>query len=192
MKTIKTTETSHIKIIKFVLNKTKFYGRLNKMKALVILASVLLVIAAIGVAFAAVPGNTDVGASVTVSAYKDVTVTACDPLAFGTLNPGTNDNPVNCANPEDVKVTNNAISNGNVDVKIKGTDFSDGSHTIAITNAGWDSDNTATTTTAMSTTLGAVGSALTPGQSVSMYFFLDVPSAQTAGAYTSTFTVNTA
>ena len=161
---------------------------------LVILASVLLALTIIGVGFAAPVGNTDVGASVTVNGYKDVTVTPCaSPLSFGSLNPGTNDNPVipGCVNG-DVRVTNNPASNGAVAVTIKGTDFTGvPSGTIVIGQVGWDKDNTPLTTTAMTTIAASVESALASGISADMYFFLDVPSAQIAAAYSSTFTVGT-
>jgi len=163
--------------------------------SLVILASVLLIAGIIGVAYAAAPGNVDVGASVTVNAYKDVTVTPCaSPLSFGSLNPGTDNNPVTpgCVNG-DIIVVNNPSSNGAVAVSIKGTDFAGTpSGTIAVGQVGWDKDDTPTTTTAMTTTLASVEAALAAGNDVDMYFFLDVPNAATAASYSSIFTVNTA
>lgn len=158
---------------------------------LLVIASVLA-LSVLSVVFAASPGNTDVGASVTVNAYKSVTVTPCaTPLSFSSVNQGTNDNPVQCAVGGDIIVTNDVASNANIDVSIKGTDFT-GAGTIAVGQAGWDTDDTATTTTALTTGFASVQTGLTPSSSVSTYFFLDVPNPQTSGAYSSTFTVNTA
>jgi len=159
---------------------------------LIILVSVFLLL---GIVAVYALGNTDVTASVTVNPWKDVSVAPCaSPISFGSLNPGTDNNPVTpgCANG-DIRVTSNPASNGNIAVTITGTDFTGTpSGTIAVGQVGWDKDNTDTTTTALTTSPVSVESALTAGNSVDMYFFLDVPTAQTAASYSSTFTVGTA
>ncbi len=133
-------------------------------------------------------------ASVTVNAFKSVTISDPDPegLSFGSLNPGAD--KVAEADAPSITITAAAENNGDVVVTIKGTDFSDDGTptpiTFPVTNAFWKTSNDPVTAIAMTTTDATVAT-LGAGDSVSIYHWLSVPDEQTAATYESTFTYST-
>lgn len=149
---------------------------------------VALMLMTIALPAMAAPVEQEVGASVTVSEYINFTVTDPSPegLQFGPLNPGDDDQPE--ANTPAVTLTVGSETNVNCNIQVKGTDFT-GAGTIAINNAKWDTDSVVTGATAMSTTYATIttstAGALTEQD---VWHWLTIPSAQVAGAYTSTFT----
>jgi hypothetical protein len=151
-----------------------------------VLISVLLSLLLVGIL--AVPAmSDDITASVTVKSFSSVTITDTVPagLQFGNLDPGTVKQSE--ANSPSVTVAAAAENNINVTISISGTDFSDGSHSFAVGNVFWNTSNDAGSATTMSTAPAAVGT-LSAGQSVQIYHWLSIPTAQSAGTYSSTFT----
>ena len=133
-----------------------------------------------------------VTASVTVTEFIDVTVTdhGDTGLHFGSLSPGVLKQPETAA--PSITVSLAAGGNTDVDVSLKGADFSDGiSANFSADNAFWNTTDAAGVATAMSTGYAAVGT-LTPGNDLDIYHWLSIPSGQDAASYTSTFTYKTA
>jgi len=171
-----------------------------------ILTGILISLMALVLANFAIGAVTDeesVAASVTVNTFISITLTDAGNggFAFGSLDPGTEnekeaDQTDGAASVDPAAtVTNDAISNVNADVKLKGTDFTSGD-TLPITNVAYDDDGAVDEGTdtgplnQSSLTTSYPGSAfvtLTPGSNVDIWFWLDVPTSQAAGAYTSTF-----
>ena len=147
--------------------------------------------------------ETQFGASVTVNEFIDVTITDISGggVTFGGFDPGTTDNTAS-PNPA-VTITVESPTNVDVNVYLKGTDWTGGpaALTLADTNVRFDDDSDlvldtgnaaiGTLTTSYSgspgwfTVTAPVGGAPV---STSVSHWLDVPSGQAAGAYTSTFT----
>ena len=144
-------------------------------------------------------------ASVDVNTF--VSITLSDPVGsaevdFSALNPGVNNNPdlEQTGVAGAIKVTNDAVSNTNIKVDVKGTNFNSVSTgaSIAVGQVTYDDDNTpsqgvetAKAETTLATTYPGVAyyTGVTPSSAVDFWFFLDVPSGQTAATdYSSTFT----
>jgi len=131
-------------------------------------------------------------ASVTVTETISFTVT--DPgtngINFGSPNQGTTDNPEaaqNGAGAVTLAVGSETNVDCNVQIKASG-DFSDGAHTIALSNAHWDTDNVVTGYTAMTTTYATIGTSTTgAAYSQDVWHWLSIPSGQVAGTYTTDY-----
>lgn len=144
-------------------------------------------------AFAADSEEEATSSSLTVSAPSaivDITLSNV-PINWGTLSSGTENNLAlaNEGNPATLKVE--STTNVNVDIYIKGTDWSDGAgHTIGVSNAHYDNDNIAggagwtTLTTSYATGPNqGVWEDVTPGTSENSYWFMDIPAGQWAATY---------
>jgi len=171
------------------------------MKIFLVIAAVMaLIMASFGLA--AVDTQT-AGASVTVNEFVSITLT--DPgdsgVNFGSSNPGVDNNPDAAQDTAQVTpaitVTNDDISNVNVNVDVKGIDFAGTpSGTITVGQATYDDDGTADegsetgqAETVLATAYGSsYHAAVAPSSSVGFWFFLDIPSGQTAATYSSTLT----
>jgi len=157
-------------------------------KTLAIMAILVLVL--VGAAFGV---EQTVSASVTVTQYVSVTIAPCaGTLSFGgSVNPGTNDNPVACqgAGTAAINITNNAVSNKVIDVSTKGTNFNGTGGTIAIGQAEFDESNAKPSATTLTTAYLTSSTSVAVGSSAGIWYWLDIPSAQAAGTYTSTFSV---
>ena len=127
-------------------------------------------------------------ASVTVNTFISITISTCGAgIGFGSKDPGTTDNPVTCqgAGTAAATVTNDAISNVNVDVQVKGTDFSGGP--IPVSNVEFDEANTKASPTTLTTSYQTSTSGVVPGGSAGVWYWLDIPGGTPAGTHTSTF-----
>jgi len=157
--------------------------------ALVILASVLLVLGIVGVGFAA---ELNQQATVTVNSYASVTISACaDPLSFGSGDPGATDLAVSCqtATTPAISVTNDPVSNQDITVETKGTDFTYDTYTIAVSNIEFDKSNAKSSPTVLSTTYQTSSTGVSPGTTVGIWYWLDIPNGQAAGDYSGTLSV---
>ena len=119
-------------------------------------------------------------ASVTVNAYKSVTVTdnGSPGLDFGSLTPGTEDEP-EAASPS-LTIAAAVENNGNVAVSIS----------FDIENATWNTSDETGSDQDMLETYAPVGT-LPASTSLSIYHWLSIPGGQAAASYTSTFTYKT-
>jgi hypothetical protein len=155
------------------------------MKKIIISAVLALML----VAVLAVPAmGDDITASVTVTEYASVTVTdnGTAGLSFGSMTPGQ-DMKAEAASPS-VTVTAAAENNIDLDIKVSGTDFSDGgSNSFSIGNAYYNTASDSGSASAMSTTPATVDT-LSAGEHVDIYHWLSVPEEQAAATYDSTFT----
>jgi len=129
-------------------------------------------------------------ATVTVNEYISVTL-ANVPIAFGNLNPGVTDSAAT-ANPTTITV--DSITNVNTNISLNGSDFT-GPGTIGVGNLSYSNGSVAATATDMVTAFSSGppysdwvdipapggGSAETRNA----YFWIDIPSGQTSGGYTS-------
>ena len=160
-------------------------------KVLISLALVLMLVAAMAVP--AMAAEETLPASVTVTEYVSVTVTdnGTSGLAFGSLNPGAVKQPE--AEAPAVTITTAAENNKDVDVFLKGTNFSDGgSNSFAISNAFYHDSDASGSATAMSATYdGSAWKTLGAGATLNIYHWLSVPDTQAAATYSSTFTYKT-
>jgi len=160
-------------------------------KVLISLALALALVAAVAVPAMAAP--VEKTASVTVTEVISFTVTdaGATGINFGSLNQGTADNPEaaqNGAGAVTLAVAAETNVDCNVQIKASG-DFSDGAtHTIALSNAHWDTDNAVAGYTPMTTTYATIGTS-THGVAYSqdVWHWLTIPSGQHAGDYTSTY-----
>jgi hypothetical protein len=154
------------------------------------LASMVL---AAPMALAADSDEQSTGSSLTVSAPSaivDITLSNV-PINWGTLSSGTENNlaQANAGNPATLKVE--STTNVNVDIYVKGTDWSDGAgHTIGVSNAHYDNDNiaggakwTALTTSYATGPNQGFWEDVTPGTSENSYWFMDIPAGQWAATY---------
>lgn len=173
-----------------------------KRKVLVFIVSLLILTSVVGVVMAE-SDEANTGATVIVNEF--VSITLSDPTGdievdFDALDPGTDDNPdleqSTGQTTAAITVTNDVVSNVDVNVDVKGTVFSDGTNTIAVSQVTYDDDGDAsqgTETGSAETPLATdypetpYYSNVAPENSVGFWFFLNVPTSQTAGTYTSTF-----
>ena len=154
----------------------------------------------------AVAVETPATAKVTVNTFLSVTVTDTESngIVFGSLNPNTFNNPDLAQDTAQttpaVTVANDAVSNININVDVRGTDFvstSDNTKIISVGQVTYDDDGAADedsevplVETVLTTNYPVTPyySAVVPGSSVGFWFFLDVPCGQAAASdYESTF-----
>lgn len=142
-------------------------------------------------------------ASVTVNEFVDITLTDAGAagFAFGSLDPGIlNKNETaqsDGANSPAATVTREITSNVNVLVRLQGADFTSGGNTLAVTNVSYDDDGAvdqgidsgiyAQTNLTITYPVGAWATLTSGSPNVNVWFWLDVPSGQAAGSYSSTF-----
>jgi len=166
--------------------------------------SSIIILVLVNFAIGATSEVTSASASVTVNTFVDITLTDAGAagFAFGSNDPGTSNNKevdqtegVSSILPA-ATVTRETTSNVGVKVRLKGTDFTGGAGTIAISNAKYDDDGAhteapetnlpvTTMTTAYPGTEYTTLTAVSP--SVKIWFWLDIPTGQAAGSYSSTF-----
>lgn len=171
-------------------------------KILVSLVSVLLILGIVSVAIAATFQESAVTASASVNQFVSITLTDAGVAGvnFGSLDPGTSDTPdaAQTSVIPAIKVTNDVVSNVNIKVNAKGTDFSDGGvNSFGAGQATYDDDNipsqgveTGKAETALANAYPGVDyyTGIAPGSNAGFWFFLDIPSSQAAASYTSTLT----
>ena len=157
-----------------------------------IFVSLMLVLMLVAVMAVPAMAATEKTASVTVTETISFTVTdhGVAGINFGNLAQGTTDNKEAAQNGAGA-VTLAVGSETNVDCNVQisaSGDFSDATHTIALSNAHWDIDNAVAGYTAMTTTYATIGTS-THGVAYSqdVWHWLSIPSAQYAGDYTSTY-----
>lgn len=164
-----------------------------------VLSSIVILILA-NFAIGATSEVASASASVTVNQFVDITLTDAAPggFSFGG-DPGTANNAE--ASQDGVTpaatVTREATSNVDVNVRLKGTDFTGAAGTIAVINVAYDDDGLvdelpgepSLAQNDMTTDYpGAAYATLTSGSpSVKIWFWLDISSRQAAGNYASTF-----
>jgi len=176
---------------------------------LTIIAIMSLVLMSFAV-FGATSEEASASASVTVNTFVDITLTdtAGGGFIFGSLDPGTTNNKEaaqtdgNTSTTGAATITRETTSNVDVLIRLKGDDFTVGSDTLAVTNVDYDDDGgvdqgvdsgTYTQETLSTTYPSGAGTndpwaTLTSGSpTVKVWFWLDVPTAQAAGSYSSTF-----
>jgi hypothetical protein len=158
-----------------------------KMRLMASLAIVVLLIAAL-----TLPATANVLGTKTalVSVNSDISVTIQDGgaanIVFGALDAGTTNNPDTTANATVSSIRLSVAGTSIVDLQVSGTDFGTG---FAVSNAKYNTTYSTTGTTSMSTSPTSIGSAVSPGTSVDVWFWIDVPaSGVLAGDYNSTFT----
>ena len=159
-----------------------------KKRAISILAIAALLVASVSIPCIAAEDAT-LPASVTVSEYISITITdnGTAGINFGTLDPGTYDNPEiesNSVNAS-LRITVDAESNINVDLQISGTDFGG---TFTVDNAKYSTtiDGTKEAMSTVDTTIVGADD-MAPGEYVNIWHWLDVPASLPAGTYGSTF-----
>jgi len=165
------------------------------MKKRKILVSLLTAVALI--ALMAVPAmaaeEVSKAATVTVSEYISFTVTDYGDagINFGTLDPGTSDNPEAAQNGAGaVQLKVGAETNVNCNINTKGSgDFDDGGgHSFALGNAKWDIDSAVAGATAMTTTYALITTSTAGSEKTQeVWHWLTIPAAQYAASYNTTF-----
>ena len=131
-------------------------------------------------------------ASVTVNEYISFTVTDAGAagINFGSLNQGTTDNPeADQGVAGAVTLTVAAETNVDCNIQTKGSgDFTDGTHTVALSNAKWDKDSDVIGATTMTTSYATIDTSTAgSAKSVDVWHWLSIPSGQYAATYTTTF-----
>lgn len=174
-------------------------------REILISAGVILSVLVLGVFVMAGLPEQDVGATVAVNEFLSVTLS--DPVApvdvaFGPLDQGDLDKPdleQSVGRPA-ITMTNDPVSNVDVNIDVKGTDFSSASTgaTIAVGAVTYDDDDIPSESVEMPNVEATLlttypgtpyYSGVTPSNSVGFWFFMDVPTPQKAATdYTSTFT----
>jgi len=167
----------------------------------IFLFSLVLVV---GFVMAAAADTQTASATVTVNEFVSITlIDAGDAgVIFGSKDPNTNNNPDVAQDTAQVtpaiSVKNEAVSNVDVNVDVKGTAFGGSpSGSMAVGQATYDDDGTLGEGTEVDQSDAVLlidypgtpyYSAIAPDSSVGFWFFLDIPTGQTAATYTSTFT----
>ncbi|MCM8830626.1 MAG: hypothetical protein NC918_00310 [Candidatus Omnitrophica bacterium] len=116
-------------------------------------------------------------------------------LSFGSLDPGTNDNP---ATENPITLTNTANSNTAVDVYLNNTNMTTGTYYMLANQLSVNTANNAGTSTPLNGATYINGTSANQGfienlavnSNVNLYFWHDVPSGQQAGSYTATVTIH--
>ena len=158
--------------------------------------------------------QTSTGATVTVNEFLDITLSGAVPIAFGSHNPGTSDNPANPSGgvPQAVTITIESTTNVVTDTFLKGADWSSPA-ALDISEVLYDDDNQLfgtvdnstheTTETTLNpknlaTTYAAANNGFFENEACpcgggatvkDVHFWLSIPAGQQAGAYTAT-TIN--
>jgi len=172
--------------------------------------AVIMVLAMASFAMAALTEEASGAASVTVNEFVDITLTdtAGGGFIFGGKDPGTTNNKEaaqtdgNTSTTGAATITRETTSNVNVLIRLKGDDFTVGGDTLAVTNVDYDDDGgvdqgvdsgtytqeTLSTTYPSDTGTNDPWATLTSGSpDVKVWFWLDIPTSQAAGSYTSNF-----
>ena len=135
--------------------------------------------------------------NVTVSVIIDITLSNV-PVNYGTVNPGTENNPAtNNAHGFPMTIKVESTTKVNVDIYVKGTDWSDGAgHSIGVENCKYDDDDmlgevpeTGQLENILKLSYPSVANSgyfenVTPGSSKNIYFWISIPAGQWAGTYT--------
>jgi len=164
---------------------------LKKMKKVLIsLALVLMLIAVMATPIMAVEDTKT--ASVAVNEYISFTVTDAGAAGvnFGSLNQASTDNPeADQGISGAVTLAVAAETNVDCNIQTKGSgDFTDGTHTIALSNAKWDKDSDVTGATTMTTSYVTIDTSTAGStKSVDVWHWLSIPSGQYAATYSTTF-----
>jgi spore coat protein CotH len=172
--------------------------------------------ASLTIGFAASFEEASTSSSVTINSYVDITLSQV-PVKFGSIDPGTTETQADDGSSNDydsdtqidgfpMRITVESTTNEDVDIHLKGDDWSDGgTNSFGIGNVTIDDDSTLNEGTetglAEDSLTTAYGGANTgyfeditapsggPAVNKDLYFWLDVPSAQAAGAYSTTIYV---
>lgn len=156
------------------------------------LALILPVLVLLSALVMSISDEETASASVTVNEYVSITLTDLNAsgIDFSSLDPGTTNNPADQnATDGTVRITNDSVSNVDVNIYVKGDDFVSGSNTIAVDgNVTYNKTSSQTGELTLANTYGtALEIGVAPNSSIDVWFWLDIPSSQTAGSYTSTF-----
>jgi hypothetical protein len=158
-----------------------------KRRIIVSLAIALLLIATLALPVAAADEGS-VDAFVTVTSYISITITDAGTagIHFGSLAPGTSDNPDTDAYDimPSANITVDSGSTVSVDLQIRGNDFN--ASTFPVSNAKY-SNTYSGAKTAMSTSYADFALDVAPGESAGVWHWLDVPASGVVGDYDSIF-----
>jgi len=138
----------------------------------------------------------------TTLAVVDITLSGV-PVAWGTIDPGTENNPAtDNAHGFPMKIKVESTTNVNVDIYLKGTNWSDGAgHTMGVENSKFDDDNALGEGSETgrpenilklnypSTANSGYFEDVAPGSEKYIYFWISIPVGQWAGTYTNTIFV---
>lgn len=147
---------------------------------------VILILLSLGIAIAAEKTST---AQVVVNEFVDISISICGAqLNFGSGNPGANDLPITCQNVgvPAVTITNTNMSSVALNMSVKGADFT-GPAAYAVTESDWDDDNTHASPTTLTTNYVVSATNVAVDATKNLWYWIDIPSSQLAGTYTSTF-----
>lgn len=120
-----------------------------------------------------------------VSTVVDITLSNV-PIEFGTVSPGTESPAITDAGFP-LRITVESTTTVNVDIYIKGTDWTFGSYTVGVENCRYDNDDNLAnggwrTLTAVYDT--PFYENVPPGSTVEVYFWISIPTGQWSGTYT--------
>ena len=108
------------------------------------------------------------------------------PIDFSNKDPNTIDNP-GIGNFYTVSI--DPETTVNVDLYQKGNDFAGNPSVLGITNMSWLDSNNSIISFNMSTTFQDNISNISPNTNVSIYYWLDIPTDQTGGSYSTTISI---
>ena len=136
----------------------------------------------------------DIQVAVSGGVYVDISVSPVS-LSFGSLDPGTNDNP---ASENPIIVVNTANSNTAVDIYLNNSNMTTGTYYMPASALSVNTINDAATSTPFNGPIYLNGMGINQGfvenlavnSMVNLYFWHDVPSNQQAGSYTATVLVH--
>jgi hypothetical protein len=114
------------------------------------------------------------------------------PISWGTLNPGTENNPALENQGFPMAITVESTTNVNVDIYLKGTNWENGTNVIGVENCRYDSDDNLANggwMTLKTSYVSPIFENVAPGAVKYVYFWISVPANQWSGYYTSTVSV---
>ena len=155
---------------------------------------IFLVFLILGLVFAPTYENQALSASLSVNAYVDISVSSAT-LSFGSLDPGTDDNP---ASQNPITITNTPNSNTAIDIYLNNSNMTTGTYYMpANALSVWTTNNAAASkpfngSTYINGTNANQGFVenLAVNSNVDLYFWHDVPTGQQAGSYTATVLIH--
>jgi hypothetical protein len=109
-------------------------------------------------------------------------------LRFGSLNPGSDNNPESDQNSSigAVRLSLGADTSVDCDINIKADDFTSGSNILPISNVKWNTDNYIDGATVMTGSYAHI-TTLSPGEGQDVWYWLSIPTKQKDGIYSTTF-----
>lgn len=169
------------------MKELKLFGAIGLLVAILV-----VLLSSVNTITAQVQNETQTTAQVQVNEFISVTLQGV-PIDFGSLNPGTVNQPAGASNGFPMNVSIEPETNVITNMSLRATDFT-GAGTIGVGNMSFSNSSSVSTATQMSTSyqgdaiysnFDAIPQPSGSAEIREVYFWITIPAGQTAGSYTS-------